>query len=198
MGTEEAVLQNKREYVDWDSIKYHLNIDENESFVNPFFDKTENNRINEEWDKKLSSSELAYISFKLEEREKQKTRHILETPVLSNNPYENYEEQLKIRNFRPFFGSGNDEEQGNNSEFKEFMELSEIMISNLPSDVQIIHTQEIDEVLEKKTTTNTGAKVINRNNHQASVNINKNADDDVESIEITCSCGEKTIINLKV
>jgi len=187
-----------KDYIDWDAIKRDYNLDDNIDFVNPFSEKfdlieiIDNQKLISQMDNQLSNKMLI-------ELKKQRHREVQEMYIKPDN-LNTYQDELKaVKNFKLFF---EDEEtnipKSQLNQFKDFLDLPVLSkISTNKGKKAIISSDSIYDdghTMQFSTEFNTANQT---NGHRSEILINKNKNDEIESIEVACACGEKTLIVLK-
>jgi predicted TIM-barrel fold metal-dependent hydrolase len=187
---KEITRQINENYVHWDEIQTRVN---NDAQVD--FDDTD-----ELDDSAFGGKNFVPLISEIDLKEendvlfrKKIIRKIQEQQIDSSNFYTYHEEQRVMQAFKPFIednshGASYAAKQKN--KFKDFVEI--------PYFYPETHSEESEEIVDSDSF------LDDTNNFSAShsltkskVNLIKNAENEIEAIEIECNCGEKTRIELQ-
>ncbi len=185
---DKAVSQKINEnYVHWDEIQTRINTDHQFDFDDPI-EADDSSRESKNFLPLISESDLNdnnEILFK-----KQIIRKIQEQKIDSNNFSKYSEEQRVMKSFIPFIEDdkhSGDYARSLRNKFQDFVQIP-YFYHDIQANKDFVPESSLNDVMTKS---------ISHTLANSKVNLFKNADNEIEAIEIECNCGEKTRIELQ-
>ena len=191
MEDKEITKQINENYVHWDEIQTRVNVDTQIDF------DTQSTEFDEFQSKEKEFVPLISDSDFEEENEilfrKKIIRKIQEQHIDSSNFYRYHEEERLMKAFTPLIA---DEYKGKEYQnvikdlFHDFIEIPYFYPTMNDNENVEFGNPEHDDYSD-----HSGTETHTLNNSR--INLVKNEQNEIESIEVTCSCGERTTIQLK-